>query len=165
MPGLTSRSPAGVVESERRGPLAGLTVVEVGDFIAAPYAARCFGDLGADVIKVEPPGGDSSRRHGPFLHDVPDPEASGLYLLLNTNKLGVTLSLSEATGRARFGTLLARADVLIENVGLDPAETLALHPRLIHVSLSCFGRRSPWSGWRGHALQAAAAGGACAVIG
>lgn len=155
------------------GPLAGLRVVEVGEFISAPYAGKCFADLGAEVIKVEPPGGEWARRHGPFLNDEPHPERSGLFLLLNTNKLGVALDLRREAGRLILDRLLARADLLIENLHPDEAPALGLapetvsqrFPRLVHVSISCFGHRGPWRSWRGHAVQAGAAGGASAVIG
>jgi len=154
------------------GPLTGLRVVEVGEFISAPYAGKCFADLGAEVIKVEPPGGEWARRHGPFFNDEPHPERSGLFLLLNTNKLGVTLDLTRDAGRRILGQLLARADLLIENlpddaqtVGLSPEAVGQRFPRLVYVSISCFGHRGPWRSWRGHAVQAGAAGGASVVIG
>lgn len=157
----------------RPGPLAGLTVIELGGFISAAYAARCLADLGARVIKVEPPQGDPSRRHGPFPGDVPHSERSGLYCFLNTNKLGVTLSLSDPAGRLELTRLLGEADVLVENLhpdeaeaaGVSPEETARRHPALVHCSITPFGHRSPWSRHRGHALQAAAAGGASVVIG
>jgi crotonobetainyl-CoA:carnitine CoA-transferase CaiB-like acyl-CoA transferase len=158
---------------ESPGPLDGITVVELGGFVAAPYAARCLGDLGARVIKVEPPEGDPSRRHGPFPGDIPHPERSGLFCLLNSNKLGVTLSLSEPEGRLRLRRLLEDADALVESLhpdeartlGLSPDETRDRYPRLVHCSVTAFGRSGPWRHFRGHALQAGAAGGASVVIG
>jgi crotonobetainyl-CoA:carnitine CoA-transferase CaiB-like acyl-CoA transferase len=164
---LTDGDPAGP------GALEGLTVVEAGGFISAAYAARCLADLGARVIKVEPPEGDPSRRHGPFPGDRPHPERSGLYCLLNANKLGVTLSLSVEVDRRRLHRLLETADVLVENLhpdeaqaaGLSPEETAARYPWLVHCSITPFGHRGPWSRLRGHALQAGAAGGASVVIG
>lgn len=148
-------------------------MVELGGFVSAAYAARCLGDLGARVIKVEPPEGDPSRRHGPFPGDVPHRERSGLYCLLNTSKLGVTLALAEPSDRRRLEELLEAADIVVENLhpdeaaaaGLSPRETLGRHPRLIHCSITTFGHRSPWRHFRGHALQAGAAGGASVVIG
>jgi formyl-CoA transferase len=168
-------SPAGPLRPplSAPGPLAGIKVVEVGEFVSAPYAAKCFADLGADVVKVEPPGGERARHHGPFLHDEPHPERSGLYCLLNTNKRGITLDLGAPEGRLVLGRLLAQADLLIENLhpddalalGLAPSETTERFPRLVHVSITCFGHRGPWRRYRGHALQAGAAGGASTVIG
>ncbi|HET8579176.1 MAG TPA: CoA transferase, partial [Methylomirabilota bacterium] len=158
---------------EAPGPLEGLTVVELGGFISAAYAARCLADLGARVIKVEPPEGDPARRHGPFPADAPHPERSGLFCLLNTNKLGVTLSLDSPADRAALAGLLEGADVLIENLhpdelaaaGLSPELTAERYPRLVHGSITAFGHRGPWRHFRGQALQAGAAGGASLVIG
>ena len=155
------------------GPLAGLRVVEVGEFVSAPYAGKCFADLGAEVVKVEPIAGEWARRHGPFFNDEPHPERSGLFLLLNTSKLGIALDLARAAGRVILDRLLAHADLLIENfypddaraTGLDPDAVSRRFPRLVHVSISCFGHRGPWRSWRGHALQAGPLGGASVVIG
>jgi len=73
-------------------------------------------DLGAEVIKIESPsGGDESRRQGPFFHDIPGPENSGLFQYLNMNKLGVTLNPESATGLKLFTELLSSADVFVEN--------------------------------------------------
>lgn len=93
--------------AEPPGALDGITVVEIGGFVAAPYAARSLGDLGAAVIKVEPPGGDPSRFHGPFPKDIAHPEKSGLFCLLNANKLGATLDLTRAGDRERLDVLLS----------------------------------------------------------
>ena len=83
------------------GALAGVRVVEWGDFVSAPFCGKVLAELGADVIKIEAPGlGDSSRRHGPFPGDVPHPERSGLFLLANLNKRSVTLDLGTASGWA-----------------------------------------------------------------
>src|SRR5262249_39683189 len=69
-----------------QGPLAGLRVVECGEGVAAAFAAKLMADLGATVIKVEPPGGDVARRRGPFPGHKPDPERSGLFIYLNSGK-------------------------------------------------------------------------------
>ena len=159
--------------AEAPGALDGIVVVEIGGFVGAPYAARCLADLGATVIKVEPPGGDPSRRHGPFPKDIPHAEKSGLFCLLNANKLGVTLDLTRARDRERLDGLLSSADALVEDlhpddargVGLSPADTAARFPRLVHASVTTFGHSGPWKHFRGHALQAGAAGAASIVIG
>src|SRR3954451_2792923 len=75
------------------GPLHGIRVVECGQMVGAAYAAKLMADLGAEVIKVEEPAGDPARRRGPYPGQVPHLEKSGLFLYLNTNKLGVTLNL------------------------------------------------------------------------
>ena len=83
--------------------LSGLKVLEYSEFISGPHCGKLLADLGAKVIKVEPPGlGDKARRWGPFPHDEPHPEKSGLFLYLNTNKLGVTLNLESVTGSQDF---------------------------------------------------------------
>src|SRR5690242_15632030 len=107
--------------------LDGLRVVECGGMISAAYAAKLMADLGAEVIKVEPPEGDPARRFGPFPrgHEN-DPEASGLFLYLNTNKKGVTLDVSQPDGRAALFDLLEGADVFIHNLSLDEAARLGL---------------------------------------
>ncbi len=146
------------------GALDELRVVEVGDFISAAYCTKLLADLGADVVKVEPPRGDSARRYGPFRDDVPDEEASGLYVYLNTNKRGIALDLTEVAERRRMDRLLGTADVLVENVeprevslfGLDYPTLHAAHPSLIVTSISAFGRQGPLADYRGHGLQASA---------
>jgi hypothetical protein len=77
---------SGEDRSHPRGMLAGVKVVECGDGVAAAFAAKMMADLGADVIKIETRGGDFVRQRGPFPHDQPDPEKSGLFLYLNNNK-------------------------------------------------------------------------------
>ncbi|MDD5038601.1 MAG: CoA transferase, partial [Dehalococcoidales bacterium] len=79
--------------------LSGLKVLEYGEFISGPYCGKLLADLGAEVIKVEKPGsGDKARNWGPFPQDTPHPEKSGLFLYVNTNKLGVTLDVKTAAG-------------------------------------------------------------------
>ena len=95
------------------GPLSGVKVVEYCDFISGPYCTKLLADLGAEVIKIERPEGDSARKRGPFLHDNPNPELSGLFLYHNTNKKGVTLNLESPAGRRIFKKLAAEADILV----------------------------------------------------
>lgn len=95
--------------------LEGVRVLEYGSFIAAPFASRLMADLGAQVIKVEPPDGDRSRAYGPFPYDVPESEASGLFLHLNASKQGVTLDIASASGARMLKALLATADIFLEN--------------------------------------------------
>ena len=83
--------------------------------VSAAYAAKLMADLGADVIKIEEPGGDDARRRGPFPGHVPHPEKSGLFLYLNTNKLGVTLNLQTREGQDLLRRLVQNADLLIHN--------------------------------------------------
>src|SRR6266478_9165192 len=96
--------------------LSGLAVVECGEDVSAAFATKLLADIGADVIKVEPPGGDLTRRRGPFPNDKPDPEKSGIFIYLNANKRGVVADLTRPEGRDLLAKLLADADVLIHNV-------------------------------------------------
>src|SRR6266571_9072298 len=90
----------GVMESNGITPaLSDIRIVDLTHGIAGPYCTKLLADFGADVIKVERPGtGDYARRMGPFPGDVPHPEKSGLFLLLNTNKRGITLDLKSTVG-------------------------------------------------------------------
>ncbi len=143
--------------------LAGMKVIEFGDFISAPFCAKLMADLGAEVIKIErPKAGDESRRFGPFPNDVPHLEKSGLYVYLNGNKLGVTLNPSTATGLDIFKALIADADVLVESQQPGVMESLGLgynqlrraNPRLVYTSISTFGRSGPYRNFKGYDLQA-----------
>ena len=153
--------------------LNGLRVVEWGDFIAAPYAAHLLRELGAEVLKVEPPEGDSSRRYGPFKDDRPDPEASGLFIALNAGKRSVLLDPTSRPGRERLHVLVADADVFVtdrplalrRSLGLDPASLVAAHPHLVTVGLSTFGETGPAAGLPQWPIDACAVSGAARVLG
>jgi len=154
-------------QEPQAGPLAGLTVVELGDGTAGPYAAKMLGDFGADVVKIEGPDGDSTRRRGPFPDGRPDPEASGLFLYLNVNKFGVRLDIDEIASRPAIDSLLASADVLITNLptrrlkkaDLEPATLRERYPRLIVTTITPFGRTGPWADRLGDELVTYAMGG------
>ena len=102
------------------GALSGLKVVELTDQVAGSFCARLLGDAGADVVKIEPPDGDRYRRNGPFPGGVPDPECSGLFLYLNSNKRGLSLNIEAPDGWAAFLDLVAAADFLV--LGQDSLE-------------------------------------------
>jgi len=149
--------------------LDGVKVVECGNFVAAPYCTKLLADLGAEVIKIEPPGaGDKARRRGPFLGDVPHPEVSGLFLYLNTNKLGVTLNLESAVGKAIFKQLVADADIIVEDyapgkmkeLGLDYDTLREINPRLVMTSITPFGQTGPYRNYKAYYLNTYHAGGA-----
>jgi crotonobetainyl-CoA:carnitine CoA-transferase CaiB-like acyl-CoA transferase len=137
------------VEAPPRGALDGLRVVDVSRFIAGPYCAMLLGDMGADVIKVEPPGrGENSRSYGPFV------DGESLYtMVFNRNKRSLTLDLRSDQGKQLMGDLLRNADVLVENfvpgtlekMGLDEATLKTLNPRLIVTRISGFGQSGPLS--------------------
>jgi CoA:oxalate CoA-transferase len=144
------------------GPLNKIKVVELCSFVAGPYCTKLFADCGAEVIKIEPPGvGDEARRRGPFLHDTPNPELSGLFLYLNTNKLGVTLNLHSAMGRELFKKLIATADILVEDRSPGELEKLGLNydvlkeinPSLIMASITPFGQYGPYRDYKAYYLN------------
>ncbi|MFN8557262.1 MAG: CoA transferase [Dehalococcoidia bacterium] len=108
------------------GALEGLRILECGDFVAAPYAATMLGHLGADVIKVEPPEGDSNRRRGPFPPGRESIESGGLHLYLDQAKRGVALDLDSDAGRTGLRRLAATADALIASGPPDLLERRGL---------------------------------------
>lgn len=149
-------------------PLNGIRVLEYGEGVAAPACAKYLADLGAEVIKVERPGrGDVARRIGPFYQDRPDPECSALFLYLNTNKLGVTLDPSTATGRELFLKLVSDSDALIENhppgfmdsLGMGYSALKAINPMLVMTSITPFGQTGPYRDYKGSDLIAFHMGG------
>ncbi|HJM74651.1 MAG TPA: CoA transferase [Dehalococcoidia bacterium] len=119
------------------------------------YAGRLLADLGADVIKVEPPGGDAARTYAPYLPDVDAPENGLQFLLLNANKRGVTIDPSHDRGRELLLRLIESADVLIESwrpqeaaaLGLSVSDLEAAKPELIHASLTGWGLSGPRAQW------------------
>jgi crotonobetainyl-CoA:carnitine CoA-transferase CaiB-like acyl-CoA transferase len=144
------------------GALDGIRVIELGQMVSAPYCAKLFADYGADVLKIEPPAGDVSRRWGPFPDDEPDPEKSGLFFFLNTNKRGITLDVASFDGRDLLLKLIETADVLIENnlpprmreLGLDYESLARVNPELVVISVTPFGQTGPYSRWNGYDLNA-----------
>lgn len=150
-------------------PLAGVRVVEVGVFMAAPFAAMHLADLGAEVVKVETPGsGDPARSTGPFV----DGEGSA-FLRLNRNKRSVALDLKHPEGREAFLALVDRADVLVENLrpgamrrlGLGPEELRARRPGLVHASVSGWGQDGPLAEQPGLDIMAQARSGLMSITG
>lgn len=124
--------------------------------------AKTFADLGADVLKVEPPGGDPLRRLGPFPADRPDPESSGIFLYLNANKRGLTLDLHEESDLRRIRDLITGADIFVTDVqpkqaarlGIDSASVADLSPGLIRTYVTPFGNTGPYRDWKGTDLIA-----------
>ena len=147
--------------------LSGLKVLEYGDMVSGAYCARLLADAGADLVKVEPPQGDSSRRRGPFPGGVEDPEWSGLYLYLNANKWGACFDLQQTGDAAVFRELVAQADVLV--VDLPPSELdrlnlrwrhlNGLNPGLVVTAITPFGLTGPYRDYAGDDLIAVSAGG------
>jgi crotonobetainyl-CoA:carnitine CoA-transferase CaiB-like acyl-CoA transferase len=154
------------------GPLAGLRVLELADE-KGQFCGKLLGDLGADVVKIEPPGGEANRHIGPFLDDIPHPERSLSFWYYNTSKRGITLGLQTAEGRRLFERLATTADVILEtfrpgylaSLGLDEASLRERNPRLIVCSLTPFGQTGPWRDWLSSDLLHMAAGGEMASCG
>ena len=130
--------------------LDGIRVLELGNFMAGPYAGTLLADMGADVVKVESPdGGDYSRALGPF--PAPGSDGAG-FLRLNRNKRGIALDLKSPDGAAAFRALAKEADVVIENfrpgtmdgLGLGYERLAADQPGLIYLAISGFGRTGPY---------------------
>ncbi|MBI5949225.1 MAG: CoA transferase [Chloroflexi bacterium] len=146
------------------GPLAGLRVVELCDE-PGQYAGKLLADLGADVVKVEPPGGSSARQVGPFVKGIPGPNRSLNFWYYNTNKRSAVLDLESADARAAFLALARGADILIEDRepgwmaerGLDRAGIG--NPGLIFCSITPFGQDGPWSRYRSSDMVGLALGG------
>ena len=148
-------------------PLTGIRVVEYASMVSGPYCGKLLADLGADVIKVEPPEGDPARSFGVFLDDRPHPEKSALFLYNNTSKRGVTLDLTKAKGKDEFSRLIQWADVLIDNhmpghlesMGFDDARIQELNPQLVYTSITPYGRTGPRAQVKGDELTIAHASG------
>ena len=133
-----------------------MTVLDLTEHIAGPYCTKLFADFGADVIKVEPPGGDPSRSVGPWYEGVAGPERSGTFFYFNTNKRSLALDLSRAESGAVFERLAARAEIVIEsqppgrldgwNAGWERVSSL--RDDLPMVSITPFGHDSPYRDFR-----------------
>ena len=154
------------------GPLAGLRILELADE-KGQFCGKLMGDLGADVIKIEPPGGEATRHVGPFLDDIPHPERSLSFWHYNTSKRGITLNLETADGRHLFRRLAAATDVILETfppgflatLGLGYDSLGAQNPGLIMCSLTPFGQTGPWRDYLSSDLLHMAAGGQMASCG
>jgi crotonobetainyl-CoA:carnitine CoA-transferase CaiB-like acyl-CoA transferase len=154
------------------GPLAGLRVLELADH-KGQFCGKLLGDLGADVVKIEPPGGEPCRHVGPFLDDVPHPERSLSFWYYNTSKRGITLDIETADGQALFARLAASADVVFETrppgffaaVGFGYERLRDNNPRLVMCSLTPFGQTGPWRDYLSSDLLHMAAGGEMASCG
>jgi crotonobetainyl-CoA:carnitine CoA-transferase CaiB-like acyl-CoA transferase len=156
-----------------RGPLSGIRVVDLSTVLAGPYATMVLGDLGADVIKIEPPDGDSTRGWGPpWIGDGPSRTAA-YYLAVNRNKRSLRLDLKSAQGADVLRRLLARGDVLVENLragslgrlGFGDDGLRSLNPDLVHLSISGYGTRGAAAGRPGYDFVIQAVGGLMSITG
>ncbi len=146
-PALSTQYSTRSAEHPPAGPLAGVVVLDLTRALAGPYCTLMLGDLGADVIKVEPPGGDETRTWGPpFVNGE-----STYFLSVNRNKRSLTLNLKVPAALEVLRRLVRGADVLVENfrpgtlarLGLSPDEALALNPRLVYTAVTGFGQDGP----------------------
>ncbi|MFI5267050.1 MAG: CaiB/BaiF CoA transferase family protein [Chloroflexota bacterium] len=154
------------------GALDGIRVLDLADEKGLPYT-KFLADAGADVIKIEPPGGDATRARAPFAGDTPHPERSLYFLHNNANKRGITLNLETPDAQALFRELAKSADVVVETFkpatmdkwGLGYAALAELNPRIIVTSITLFGQTGPWRDHAGSELSAFALGGLMALSG
>ncbi|HEV8280813.1 MAG TPA: CoA transferase [Candidatus Limnocylindrales bacterium] len=163
------------VDETIRGPLVGIRVVDLSTVLAGPYATMVLADLGADVVKVEPPDGDATRGWGPpWVGD----EASGTrtaayFLAVNRNKRSLRLDLKTVEGAGVLRRLLAGSDVLVENLrpgslerlGFDEATIASVNPKLIHLAISGYGPTGPAADRPGYDFVIQAVGGLMSITG
>lgn len=154
-----------------RLPLAGLRVLDLSQVMAGPFCCMLLGDMGADVIKVEPPGdGDQTRKAMGFRMKGSD---SPGFLALNRNKRSITINLKTEAGRQVFYALAATADILVENsrpgvaakLRVDYPTLRMFNPRLVYASISGFGQTGPWAERPGFDLIAQAMSGVMSAMG
>jgi benzylsuccinate CoA-transferase BbsE subunit len=157
---------------EKEGLLSGIQILDLADEKAS-FCSKLLADLGADVIKVERPGGDPSRMTGPFFKNIPSPEASLFFWCNNTNKRSITLDIEQNEGKKIFFRLLEKTDVVVETflpgylnrLGLGFDVLRGVNSRLILVSVTGFGQNGPRSHDRSCDLVASASGGQMYVSG
>jgi crotonobetainyl-CoA:carnitine CoA-transferase CaiB-like acyl-CoA transferase len=159
------------------GPLAGLRIIDCSTVLAGPYCTMLLGDLGADVIKVEPPEGDATRGWGPPWVGVAaaadGPRTAAYYLAVNRNKRALRLDLKTPGGQAILRRLLADADVLVENfrvggfarLGFDDTTLEELNPALVHLAITGYGTSGPAADRPGYDFVIQAASGLMSITG
>jgi len=159
-------------EAVSHGALSGIRVLDVADE-SGTYCGKLLGDMGADVIKVEPPGGDPTRNIGPFFQGRADPNRSLFFWHYNTSKRSIELDLDEPEDGAAFMRLVERVDVVLttgtwkslQNRGLDYETLAARNPRVIVVAISGFGLNGQRAEWKSCDTVAQALGGMLFVNG
>ena len=137
------------------------------------YCGKVLGDLGADVIKIEPPGGDPARNTGPFYRDVPDPEGSLYWWAYNTSKRGITLDIGTSDGQGIFKELARTADVVLESfppecmgkLGLGYPDLCEVNPAVVVTSITAFGQDGPYRDYKATDIVGCCLGGLAYTIG
>jgi crotonobetainyl-CoA:carnitine CoA-transferase CaiB-like acyl-CoA transferase len=158
----------GTEEEDRFLPLAGVRVLDFSKILAGPLCTQYLADLGADVIKVEPPNGDDTRHWPPFENGI-----GTIFLAVNRNKRSITLDLRTDEGRDAAHRLARRADLVVESFGPGVADRLgigwdalrAINPRLVYASISGYGTRGPMKDGKGYDLIAQAFSGMLSLTG
>ncbi len=148
------------------GPLAGYRILDLADE-KGQLCARLLGELGAEVIKIEPREGDPTRANGPFFRGDPGPEMSVYWWAMNAGKRSITCELRLEPGRDLFRQLIAQSDILIETsmpgemaaLGLDYTALREVNPSLVMVSITNFGQTGPYCGWQATDIVGSAMGG------
>ena len=161
-----------MAEDMGRGPFVGTRILDLADEKGA-YCGKMFADMGAEVIKIEPPGGDSTRNLPPFVDDIPDPDGSLYFLYNNTSKRSITLDIDKVEGQQLFKRLAATADVVLESFPVGYLARLGLgyealskdNPRLIMTSVTPFGQTGPHRHFKGPDIVPFAMSGLMNVIG
>jgi glutaryl-CoA transferase len=162
-------------EASAPGPLAGIRVVDLSTVLAGPYATMVLADLGADVVKIEPPAGDATRGWGPpWVGDASaGTRTAAYYLAVNRNKRSVRLDLKADGGADVLRRLLAGADVLVENfrpgsldrLGFNEATLESIYPKLIHLAISGYGTTGSAADRPGYDFVIQAVGGLMSITG
>lgn len=159
------------------GPLAGVKVLDLSQMLAGPYCSMMLSDMGAEVIKIEPPAGDQTRKQGPYFEDDEQRHYGGYFHSVNRNKASITLDLKKPAGRDVLLRMVEDADVLLENFRLNVMERLGLgyetlheiNPRLVYACIRGFGDprsgESPYAGWPAYDVVAQAMGGLMGITG
>lgn len=153
--------------------LEGVSVLDLTHCIAGPYCTRLLAGFGADVLKVEPPGGERGRRMAPFFRDEPGPDTSLPFAYLNSGKRSLTLNLKSEEGRDILRSLLSETDILVENfaprvmplLGLDYPALKEIAPHLVLVSISNFGQTGPYRDYKASDIVEYAMGGLMYIFG
>lgn len=165
------------MRSESTGPIQGLRVLDLTRVLSGPYCTMMLADLGADVIKIEPPEGDLTRFQGPFAREDTERAYGGYFASVNRNKRGIVLDLKDPASRERFLALVDGADVVVENFRAGVMDRLGLsyellherNPRLVYGAIRGFGDprtgASPYTDWPAFDVIAQAMGGIASVTG
>ncbi len=161
--------------SEQAGEKTALGDLRVLDLVdeKGAYCTKILADLGADVVKVEPPGGDATRDIPPFYHDIPHRERSLYFWYYNTNKRGITLALETTEGQEIFKRLVKTADIVVEtfrpgyldSLGLGYKALSEINPALIMTSITAFGQTGPYKDYRASDIVGVAMGGMMSTSG